>query len=83
MTELLSGDVPCAYIWQAQHLLGLCNKYGSPRVEAACSRALAFGLMNLSRVERINPAIPGTALVPAAPARRPNDQRERQWKPLN
>ena len=53
MAELLSGDVPWAYIRQAQQLLRLNDKYGSTRVEAACSRALAFGLMNVSRVERI------------------------------
>jgi len=53
MTDLLSGDVPWAYIRQAQQLLRLTDKYGATRVEAACSRALAFGLMNVSRVERI------------------------------
>ncbi len=53
MAELLSGDVPWIYIRQAQQLLRLCDKYGAARVEAACSRALAFGLMNVSRVERI------------------------------
>jgi transposase len=53
MTELLSGDVPWTYIRQAQQLLRLSDKYGATRVEAGCSRALAFGLMNVSRVERI------------------------------
>jgi len=53
MAELLSGDVPWAYIRQAQQLLRLTDKYGAARVEAACARALAFGLMNVSRVERI------------------------------
>ncbi len=53
MTELLSGDVPWIYIRQAQQLLRLGDKYGSSRVEAACARALAFGLMNVRRVERI------------------------------
>lgn len=53
MAELLSGDVPWTYIRQAQQLLRLADKYGSSRVEAACSRALAFGLMNVRRVEGI------------------------------
>jgi transposase len=53
MAELLSGDVPWAFIRQAQKLLRLNDKYGSARVEIACNRALAFGLMNVSRVERI------------------------------
>lgn len=53
MAELLSGDVPWTYIRQAQALLRLGDKYGALRVEAACSRALAFGLMNVKRVEGI------------------------------
>src|SRR3990170_1360234 len=53
MAELLSGDVPWTYIRQAQQLLRLIDKYGAVRLEAACGRALAFGLMNVSRVERI------------------------------
>jgi len=53
MAELLSGDVPWAFIRQAQKLLRLNDKYGPTRVEVACQRALAFGLMNVSRVERI------------------------------
>jgi len=53
MAELLNGDVPWAFIRQAQKLLRLNDKYGAARVEVACQRALAFGLMNVSRVERI------------------------------
>lgn len=53
MEKLLSGDVPWAFIRQAQALLRLADKYGATRVEAACSRALAFGLMNVKRVEGI------------------------------
>ena len=53
MAELLNGDVPWAFIRQAQRLLRLNDKYGAARVEIACHRALAFGLMNVSRVERI------------------------------
>lgn len=81
MAELLCGDVPWAYIRQAQQLLRLTDKYGGSRVEAACGRALAFGLMNVSRVERIikqsldpssAPQRPSAAIgkiTPLAPAR--------------
>ena len=53
MASMLSGDVPWAFIRQAQKLLRLADKYGAARVEVACQRALAFGLMNVSRVEGI------------------------------
>lgn len=53
MAELLNGDVPWAFIRQAQKLLRLNDKYGAARVEVACQRALTFGLMNVSRVEGI------------------------------
>jgi len=53
MADLLSGDVPWTYIRQAQMLLRLGDKYGVTRVETACTRALAFGLMNVKRVEGI------------------------------
>jgi transposase len=53
MAELLAGDVPWTYIRQAQALLRLGDKYGVTRVETACTRALAFGLMNVKRVEGI------------------------------
>ena len=53
MAELLAGDVPWTYIRQAQALLRLGDKYGATRVETACTRALAFGLMNVKRVEGI------------------------------
>jgi transposase len=50
---LLSGDFPWAKLRQAQKLLRLTDKYGSPRVDAACRRALRFDLINVNRVERI------------------------------
>lgn len=53
MAELLAGDVPWAFLRQAQSLLRLNDKYGSARLEIACSRALNFGLMNVKRVEGI------------------------------
>jgi hypothetical protein len=53
MTQLLAGPVPWAHLRQAQRLLRLANKYGRPRLEAACRRALHFELVHVGRVERI------------------------------
>jgi hypothetical protein len=53
MAQLLAGPVPWAHLRQAQRLLRLGNKYGRPRLEAACHRALHFDLIHVSRVERI------------------------------
>ena len=51
--RLLSGDFPWAKLRQVQKLLGLADKYGAERVDAACRRALGFDLDNVHRVERI------------------------------
>ena len=51
MELLLSGDFPWARLRQAQKLLRLPEKYGKDRVENACSRALAFDLVDVRRVE--------------------------------
>lgn len=53
MERLLVGPFPWAHLRQAQKLLRLGNKYGRARVEAGCQRALAFGLVNVRRVETI------------------------------
>lgn len=53
MEALLSGTVPWAKLRQAQKLLRMGAKYGWPRLEAACRRALAFELINVRRVESI------------------------------
>jgi transposase len=50
---LLSGTFPWARLRQAQKLLRLAERYGAPRVNAACARALAFELLDVGRVERI------------------------------
>jgi hypothetical protein len=50
---LLAGVFPWAKLRQAQRLLRLGDRYGWPRVDAACQRALAFELLNVHRVERI------------------------------
>jgi transposase len=51
MELLLAGDFPWAKLRQAQKLLRLPEKYGKDRVEKACSRALSFDLIDVSRVE--------------------------------
>jgi hypothetical protein len=53
MARLLDGDVPWAFLRQAQNLLRLNDKYGAARVDSACARALRFDLMNVKRVEGI------------------------------
>ena len=51
--ELLAGTFPWARLRQAQRLLRLGEKYGWPRVDGACERALDFDLVNVKRVEGI------------------------------
>lgn len=53
MEQLLSGDFPWSKLRQAQKLLRLSEKYGTVRVEQACSRALSFSLIDVFRLERI------------------------------
>ena len=53
MEKLLAGPFPWAKLRQGQKLLRLVNKYGRPRVEAACHRAVYFELFNVRRVEAI------------------------------
>jgi hypothetical protein len=38
---------------QAYALLRLCDKYGDGRVEAVCQSALAFGVVDVSRITRM------------------------------
>ena len=51
--RLLSGDYPWSHLRQAQKLLRLCDKYGFQRLEAGCSRALNFDVVNVKRLENI------------------------------
>jgi transposase len=53
MEQLLSGDFPWSKLRQAQKLIRLSEKYGTVRVEQACSRALSFSLIDVFRLERI------------------------------
>jgi hypothetical protein len=49
--RLLAGSFPWSKLRQAQKLLRLGQKYGSPRLELACRRALYFDLVNVRRLE--------------------------------
>jgi transposase len=51
--QLLAGTYPWAHLRQSQKLLRLADKYGNAAVNEACGRALAFGIINVRRVERI------------------------------
>jgi hypothetical protein len=51
--KLLAGTFPWAKLRQAQKLLRLGQRYGYPRLDAACRRALVFDLIQVQRVERI------------------------------
>lgn len=75
MERLLAGDVPWARLRQAQKLMRLGEKYGRPRLQEACARALAFELINVFRVESIllralrQPSPPVPAVITPLPAR--------------
>ena len=49
--RLLAGDFPWAKLRQGQKLLRLAERYSAPRLDAACARALAVDLINVTRVE--------------------------------
>lgn len=51
--RLLDGAVPWLKLRQAYGLLRLCQTYGPQRVNAVCARALAFGVLEVPRVERM------------------------------
>lgn len=48
--RLLDGPLPWTKMRQAYALLSYCDKYGDGRVEAMCQSALAFDVVNVSRV---------------------------------
>jgi transposase len=62
--RLLGGPLPWTRMRQAYALLRLCDKYGDGRVEAVCQSALAFDVVDVTRITRMLKA----ALKPAAPA---------------
>jgi transposase len=62
--RLLAGPLPWTRMRQAYALLRLCEKYGDGRVEAVCQSALAFDVVDVSRVTRMVKA----AVKPSAPS---------------
>ena len=51
--RLLAGDFPWAKLRQGQKLLRLADRYTASRLEAACERALAVDLIDVTRLERM------------------------------
>jgi Mu transposase-like protein len=51
--QLLGGPLPWTRMRQAYALLRICDRYGKERVDAVCARALAFGVVDVSRIERM------------------------------
>jgi hypothetical protein len=51
--RVLGGPLPWARMRQAYALLSLCDKYGDGRVEALCQSALAFDVVDVSRLQKM------------------------------
>jgi transposase len=66
--RLLGGPLPWTRMRQAYALLHLCEKYGEGRVEAICQSALAFDVVDVTRVKRMLKS----AAKPTAPSSGPN-----------
>lgn len=49
--RLLDGPVPWIKLRQGYQLVRLCERYGQDRVNALCARALAFGVIDVPRLE--------------------------------
>jgi hypothetical protein len=74
--RLLGGPVPWIKLRQGYDLLRLCQRFGQDRVNALCSRALAFDVIDVRRVEgmpkdagRTEDAAVASGRVIALPAR--------------
>jgi hypothetical protein len=51
--RILGGPLPWARMRQGYALLSLCDKYGAGRVEALCQSALAFDVVDVSRLQKM------------------------------
>jgi hypothetical protein len=51
--KLLGGPMPWAALRQGYKLVRLADRYTAERLDAACARALGFGLVDVRRLERI------------------------------
>lgn len=47
---LLEGPLPWTRMRRVYALLGLCQRYGSARVQEACAKAMGLGLINVKRL---------------------------------
>lgn len=62
---LLDGPLPWTRMRRVYSLLGLCKRYGSDRVERACTVALDADMVDVCRLERmLAEARPGTEAAP-------------------
>lgn len=62
--RLLGGPLPWSRMRQAYALLGLCDKYGAGRVESLCQSALAFDVVDVTKIRKMLK----TTTPPSAPA---------------
>lgn len=75
--KLLGGPLPWTRMRQAYALVRLCDTYGDGRVEAVCQSALAFGVVDVTRIGRMlksattpnTPETPTGKVVPLASPR--------------
>ena len=51
--KLFEGPLPWAKLRSGQKLLGLGERYGGERLDAACQRALAYDLVDIRRLQRL------------------------------
>lgn len=65
--QLLDGPYPWAKLRQGYKLLRLAERYTPARLDAACARALGFGLLDVRRVERILVLALDQETLPALP----------------
>jgi transposase len=61
--RLLAGPLPWTRMRQAYGLVRLCDTYGDGRVEAVCQSALAFDVVDVTRIGRMLKA----AIAPSTP----------------
>jgi hypothetical protein len=78
---LLEGPLPWTRMRRVFALLGLCKRYGSGRVEEACSKSLSLGLVDVKRLRKAldnGPAPPPSVgtdrVIPIAKYLRPKSQ---------
>jgi transposase len=67
--RVLDIPLPWTRMRRVQELIRLCDKYGAGRVEAVCQSALAFDVIDVTRIARM--------LKEAIPPAKPGDDRRR------